>query len=122
LWSYRFRLAKKYPIAIGKKGYESPSGFFLINSRSKCPEWRMPDSDWVAKELRGTVLSCKDPANPIKARWLGVTDPKDGIGIHGTADDASIGTAASHGCFRMHVDDVIDLFGRVKLYSPVVIL
>jgi lipoprotein-anchoring transpeptidase ErfK/SrfK len=42
----------------------------------------------------------------------------DGAGIHGTADEASIGTAASHGCIRMTVRDVIDLYDRVPLHTP----
>ena len=42
----------------------------------------------------------------------------DGAGIHGTADTASIGTAASHGCIRMTVPDVIDLYERVPLHTP----
>ena len=52
------------------------------------------------------------------ARWLGIAN---GVGIHGTAEDWSIGTRASHGCIRMHVADVIDLFGRVPVGSPVLI-
>ncbi len=122
LLSWHFRLSKSYDIAVGRVGYESPSGFFLINSRSKCPDWMMPASDWVPVEKQGTIVDCKDPDNPIKARWLGVTDSVEGVGIHGTDDEESIGTQASHGCFRMRVDDVIELFDRVKLYSPCVIL
>ena len=46
---------------------------------------------------------------------------RDGIGIHGTGQDWSIGTRASHGCIRMHVDDVIALYKRVPLGTPVLI-
>ena len=42
----------------------------------------------------------------------------DGAGIHGTGETASIGTAASHGCIRMTVHDVIDLYDRVPLHTP----
>jgi lipoprotein-anchoring transpeptidase ErfK/SrfK len=45
----------------------------------------------------------------------------NGVGIHGTGEDYSIGTAASHGCIRMHVPDVIDLFKRVPVGTPVLI-
>jgi hypothetical protein len=45
-------------------------------------------------------------------------DACGGIGIHGTSQDDSIGTRASHGCIRMHVPDVIELFGRVPTGTP----
>ena len=44
-----------------------------------------------------------------------------GVGIHGTGMEWSIGTRASHGCIRMRVADVIDLFGRVPIGTPVYI-
>lgn len=122
LMSWKFHVAKSYKVAVGRVGYETPPGIYLINSRSRCPEWKMPDSDWVQPpELRGTILGCEDPNNPIKARWLGVTDPTEGIGIHGTAEDDSIGSAASHGCIRMHIPDVVELFDLVKLRTPIFI-
>jgi hypothetical protein len=45
-----------------------------------------------------------------------------GIYIHGTADEASLGTPSSHGCIRMQNRDVIELFGRVPVGALVVIL
>ena len=59
------------------------------------------------------------PNNPLKARWIGFYP---GDGIHGTADDASIGSAASHGCIRMHVPDVEDLYPRVQVGDPVYVI
>ena len=43
------------------------------------------------------------------------------VGIHGTGEPWSIGTRASHGCIRMTVPDVIDLFDRVSVGTPVLI-
>jgi lipoprotein-anchoring transpeptidase ErfK/SrfK len=43
------------------------------------------------------------------------------VGIHGTGDDASIGTRASHGCIRMHVPDVEELYDEVPVGSPIYI-
>jgi lipoprotein-anchoring transpeptidase ErfK/SrfK len=43
----------------------------------------------------------------------------DGQGIHGTADIASLGSAASHGCIRMSVPDVKELYGKVEKGTPV---
>jgi lipoprotein-anchoring transpeptidase ErfK/SrfK len=56
--------------------------------------------------------------NPLRARWMGVSG---GVGIHGTGQPWTIGTRASHGCIRMTVADVVDLFGRVSLGTPVLI-
>ena len=81
------------------------------------PTWTAPNSPW-AGELAGQSVSGNDPSNPLRARWMGIVD---GVGIHGTAMDWSIGTRASHGCIRMHVPDVIDLYNRVPIGAPVYI-
>ena len=44
-----------------------------------------------------------------------------GVGIHGTSQEYSIGSRASHGCIRMRVADVIDLYPRVPVGTPVLI-
>ena len=77
----------------------------------------MPNSAW-AGTLAGKVIPGDDPSNPIKARWLGIYD---GVGIHGTSDDASIGSNASHGCIRMHVPDVEKLYDEVPVGTAVYI-
>jgi lipoprotein-anchoring transpeptidase ErfK/SrfK len=64
------------------------------------------------------VISGDDPSNPIKARWMGIYD---GVGVHGTSDDASIGSRASHGCIRMHVPDVEELYDQVPVGAPIYI-
>ena len=60
------------------------------------------------------------PRNPLGARalYLGWTM----LRIHGTNSPKSIGRAASSGCYRMYNDDVIDLYSRVHIGTPVVIL
>lgn len=109
----------RFPIAVGAAGTKTPRGLYRINTKAKDPDWRMPDSPWVPKELRGTVVPGNDPANPIKARWLGIYD---GVGIHGTAEEWSIGHAASHGCIRMLIPDVIALYPEVPKGTPVFIV
>ena len=58
------------------------------------------------------------PENPAEERWLGIYD---GAGIHGTDDVASLGTAASHGCVRMSIPDVIKLYDQVPVGTPIYI-
>jgi lipoprotein-anchoring transpeptidase ErfK/SrfK len=81
------------------------------------PTWYVPNSPW-AGSLAGQVIPASDPRDPLKARLL---DLGNGYAIHGTSEDWSIGSRASHGCIRMHVSDVIDLFGRVPVGTPVLI-
>jgi len=111
------KVSKRYKVAIGQPGYPTPEGRFSIQTKQVNPVWSVPNSPW-AGELAGSTVQGGSAANPLKARWMGIVG---GIGIHGTGDDASIGTAASHGCLRMHVRDVIDLFRRVSIGTPVLI-
>ena len=109
--------ARSYSVAVGQPAYPTPEGLFAIQSKQVNPTWTAPNSPW-AGELAGQSFDSSDPGNPLKARWMGVTGS---VGIHGTGEDSSIGTAASHGCIRMHAWDVIDLFDRVSIGTPVLI-
>jgi lipoprotein-anchoring transpeptidase ErfK/SrfK len=111
------KLRKTYGIAVGQAGYATPAGRFSITNKQVNPTWTVPNSDW-AGGLAGQVIPGGAPNNPLKARWLGITD---GVGIHGTGEPWSIGSAASHGCLRMKVPDVIDLYPRVPVGTPVLI-
>lgn len=111
------KIRKRYKVAIGQPAYPTPEGLFSIQSKQVNPTWSVPNSPW-AGELQGTTVQGGSAANPLKARWIGIVN---GVGFHGTGDDASVGTAASHGCLRMHVSDVIDLYNRVPLGAPVLI-
>jgi lipoprotein-anchoring transpeptidase ErfK/SrfK len=96
---------------------DTPAGLYNIQNKAENPAWHVPQSDWAGK-LAGQVIAPDDPRNPIKARWMGIYD---GAGIHGTTAEGSIGTAASHGCIRMRIPDVIDLYDRVETGAPVYI-
>jgi lipoprotein-anchoring transpeptidase ErfK/SrfK len=112
------KFRKSYPIAVGMAGLDTPAGRYAIQNKQVNPAWHVPNSAW-AGSLAGQVIPGGAPNNPLRARWLGIAN---GVGIHGTAEDWSIGTRASHGCIRMHVSDVIDLYGRVPVGSPVLIV
>jgi lipoprotein-anchoring transpeptidase ErfK/SrfK len=108
------QLARTYPIAVGRQGLETPAGLYDIQSMQVNPSWHVPNSGW-AGDLAGRVIP-PGPDDPIKARWMGFNG---GAGIHGTDEDGSIGTAASHGCIRMHIPDVVDLYKQVTVGAPV---
>jgi len=109
--------AKTYGIAVGQVGLDTPAGLYTIQNKAVNPAWHVPNSAW-AGDLAGKVIAGDDPSNPIKARWMGIYD---GVGVHGTSDDASIGSAASHGCIRMHVPDVEELYDEVPVGAPIYI-
>jgi lipoprotein-anchoring transpeptidase ErfK/SrfK len=108
--------AKTYGIAVGQVGLETPAGLYKIENMAVNPSWHVPNSAW-AGDLAGKVIP-PGPDNPIQARWMGIYA---GAGIHGTTADGSIGTAASHGCIRMHIPDVIELYDQVSVGTPVYI-
>ena len=110
------RMARSYSIAVGQVGLETPAGEYHIQDKQVNPSWHVPNSAW-AGDLAGRVIP-PGPADPLKARWMGIFG---GAGIHGTDALGSLGTAASHGCIRMAIPDVVDLFDQVNVGDPVFI-
>lgn len=111
---------RTYDIAVGMVGLETPAGVYHIQNKTVNPAWIEPNSSWVPKADRGKIVPGGDPKNPLKARWLGIFN---GAGIHGIAPSeyGTIGHAASHGCVRMRIPDVIDLYDRVPVGAPIYI-
>ena len=116
LWK-DLKLAQEYTVAVGQVGLETPAGLYHIENKAVDPAWSVPNSAW-AGSLAGTVVPGGSPENPLKARWLGIFD---GAGIHGTDETYSLGTAASHGCVRMAIPDVIELYDQVPVGTPIYI-
>jgi hypothetical protein len=105
----KLQLVKEYTVAVGALGFDTPAGLYH-------PTWNVPDSDW-AGDLAGKSIP-PGPDNPLKARWMGIYD---GAGIHGTEETYSLGSAASHGCLRMAIPDVIELYDQVPVGAPIYI-
>jgi lipoprotein-anchoring transpeptidase ErfK/SrfK len=116
LWK-NLKLVKSYTIAVGQPAYPTPGGLYSVQSKQVDPVWSVPNSPW-AGELAGTTVAGGSAENPLRARWMGVTS---GVGFHGTDETYSLGTAASHGCLRMSVPDVIELYDQVPVGTPVYI-
>jgi lipoprotein-anchoring transpeptidase ErfK/SrfK len=105
------KVLTKYPVAIGKKGWETPVGEWQVMEKVVNPGWTSFKDGSVIKPGKN---------NPLGERWIGFwTDGKDVIGFHGTPNVKSIGTAASHGCVRMLNSDVKALFPLVKVGTTV---
>ncbi|WP_010246293.1 L,D-transpeptidase [Acetivibrio cellulolyticus] len=87
-----------FPVAVGKPSTPTPKGTYRI------------------------INKAVNPGGPFGARWLGLSIPSGGYGIHGTNDPSSIGKAVSHGCVRMHNNDVITLYNIVSVGTTVEII
>src|SRR3954451_17333445 len=107
---------KPFTVAVGRQGLETPAGLYHVQDKQVNPSWHVPDSDW-AGDLAGKVIP-PGPQDPIKARWLGIFN---GAGIHGTDELNSLGSAASHGCIRMAIPYVIQVYDWVPVGAPVYI-
>jgi lipoprotein-anchoring transpeptidase ErfK/SrfK len=96
-----------YPIAIGKEGWETPTGSFRITDKQKYPIWQHP--------ITGKVFP-SGADSPLGERWIGFwSDGRNEIGFHGTPDTHLLGAAISHGCLRMRNDDVRLLYEQVNV-------
>ncbi len=105
------KLLNKYPVAVGKKKWETPQGDWKVELMLKNPGW--------TNFKTGEQLA-PGPDNPLGQRWIGFwNDGKDEIGFHGTTNLSSIGKAASHGCVRMSNKNVKELFKVVKVGTVV---
>jgi lipoprotein-anchoring transpeptidase ErfK/SrfK len=115
LWQH-LKLTKEYTVAVGMEGLETPEGLYEIQEKEENPVWHVPMSDW-AGSLAGQTIP-PGPSNPIKARWMAIYE---GAGIHGTEETYSLGSAASHGCVRMAIPDVEELYDLVEVGTPIYI-
>jgi lipoprotein-anchoring transpeptidase ErfK/SrfK len=77
----------------------------------------VPQSDWAGKLAGRSSRPTTRATRSRHAGWASTTAP----GIHGTTADDSIGTAASHGCVRMRIPDVVELYDQVPVEAPVYI-
>jgi lipoprotein-anchoring transpeptidase ErfK/SrfK len=98
------RELERFPVAVGTDKYPTPEGTFSIRKVIWNPAWTPPDSKWARGK---SPKSPGDPDNPMKRVKMYFKDPD--YYIHGTGDEASLGKAESHGCIRMHPEDVTRL-------------
>jgi len=96
----------RYPVATGVPAFPTPAGTFLIRSVELNPSWTPPASPWAA----GRKPMPPGRANPMgRAKMMLMPQ----YYLHGTPDSLSLGTAASHGCIRMHNRDVLEVAQQV---------
>ena len=123
--------AMRYGVAVGKQGF-AWKGEAVIKTKQEWPDW-YPPKEMIDRhpELKPQLDKLQSGEgvpggyrNPLGARamylWQGNKDTY--FRIHGTLEPHSIGTNASSGCIRLINQDAIDLYGRVKEGTRVVVL
>ena len=118
--------ARRYAIAVGKDGLQY-KGQVSVGDKQEWPRW-IPTKDMQKREPK-KYGQYKDgmsggPENPLGARAIYLYEGKKDthLRIHGTNQPQTIGTNSSNGCFRMINEHVMDLYGRVKMGTNVVVL
>lgn len=107
-------LVASYAVAVGREGWQTPTGEFTVFQKQADPAWEHP--------FTGEVVP-PGPDNPLGSRWIGFwSDGTNSIGFHGTPDESLIGSAVSHGCVRMRNEDVLALYEQVSFDTPVTVL
>jgi lipoprotein-anchoring transpeptidase ErfK/SrfK len=124
------RPLRRFPVAVGMPGWETPVGSFRVLEKTINPVWEHPQ--------KGTHTP-SGPANPLGSRWIGFHQDCQGrrgwdgeqmldikgcvvTGFHGTPYSWTVGRALSHGCVRLHDEDVREVFELVSLGTPVTVL
>jgi L,D-transpeptidase ErfK/SrfK len=118
-----------FPIAVGRPSWPTPTGAFTVTVLERHPTWEVPRSILEESRRAGRIQAPvvpPGPNNPLGDFWIGLS--LAGIGIHATNAPASIFRTASHGCIRVHPDDIAQLFNRVQvgtsgriIYDPVLV-
>ena len=106
----------RYKVGVGRAGQQW-FGSTRIASKHIKPAWTPPDV--IRGNKPAWVAEPGSPKNPMGAAALVLADHE--LAIHGTNDPKSIGGYVSWGCIRMYNRDILDLYSRVSMGTPVVI-
>ncbi len=109
--------AIRYGVGVGRPGF-SWTGSKTVAMKREWPSWT-PPAQMLRRRPDLPKFMEGGPANPLGARamYLGGTLYR----IHGSNEPNTIGQAVSSGCIRMTNEDVVDLYGRVKVGTRVVV-
>ncbi|TSA57131.1 LysM peptidoglycan-binding domain-containing protein [bacterium] len=102
---------KIYGVATGKNN-STPIGLFKVRDKLVDPVWYN----------KGLAVPAESPENVLGTRWMGLTTPEPGYGIHGTTEPDSIGYQSTEGCIRMRNKDVEELYSIIPLGISVTVI
>jgi lipoprotein-anchoring transpeptidase ErfK/SrfK len=118
--------ALRYAVGVGREQALNFRGSAVVGRKAAWPRW-IPTADMIRRMPNYAAYAGGMPGgleNPLGARalYLYVGDRDSYFRIHGTNEPGTIGSAVSSGCIRMFNQDIIDLYNRVPVGAPVVVL
>jgi len=111
--------AIRYPVGVGRAGMQW-SGTAFIDGKYIKPAWSAPASIRRDYESLPSVVPSGSSNNPMGAAAMTLSGGGE-YAIHGTNAPGTIGGFVSHGCIRMFNEDIMDLYSRVGVGTPVVV-
>jgi len=109
-----------YPVAIGQPRWPTPTGHFQVSEMVENPDFLVFDFNNPNARNRGRVPP--GPNSPLGLRWIAFSEAYGwAVGFHGTAKTQFLGQAVSHGCVRMANPDVVKMYDKIKVGTPVVV-
>ena len=109
--------AMRYGIGVGRDGFRW-SGVQKVARKAEWPDWH-PPAEMVARQPYLPRFMAGGASNPLGARalYLGNSIYR----IHGTNAPSTIGGRVSSGCIRMLNEDIVSLYDRVEVGTPVIV-
>ncbi len=116
---FGFGQAMQYPVGVGRAGRQW-AGSSYISGKFIRPNWAPPADIRHDKPSLPDVIPSGSPSNPMGVAAMTIAGSE--YAIHGTNSPKSIGGYVSYGCIRMLNKDIMDLYGRVRVGTPVVVM
>jgi len=110
-------VAVRYGIGLGDQ-CDDLVGLRHVASKAEWPQWQATP-DMIKRKLASAGTVPGGPGNPLGARLLNLDDGASHI--NGTNAPKTIGSAVEFGCIRLVNDDIVDLYNRVDVNTPVVV-
>lgn len=109
---YKMACAKNYGTKHERRDCRTPEGFFSAGDVYDSSDWLYTDDDGKTSDVKGQY----------GPRFIRVKNPVSSqIGIHGTCAPWALGARTSHGCIRLHNDNILDLVQYVETGMPIIV-
>jgi hypothetical protein len=109
-----------YPVAIGQPRWPTPTGHYQVTEMVENPDFVVFDFNNPKGRDRGRIPP--GPNGPLGMRWIAFGEAYGwALGFHGTTKTQFLGQAVSHGCVRMANPDIVKVYDKIKVGTPVIV-